>query len=51
MAFKRVKGLKKSYSAKFRSEHSKNLTVRSGVKANVKSGVDFGKLRSKRRKG
>lgn len=49
MAFKRVKGLKKSYSAKFRSEHSKNLTVRSGVKANVKSGVDFGKAKGRRK--
>jgi len=50
MGFKKVRGLKKSYASKFTSEHKKGLSNRSGVKENVRSGSDFGKRKSSKRK-
>lgn len=47
MSFRRVRGLKKSYSSKNVSEHKKKLTKKTGVKDNVKSGVDYGKSRKR----
>lgn len=47
MSFKRVRGLKKSYSGKNVSEHKKRLTNATGVKSNVKSGVDYGRKKKR----